>query len=59
MSKENWAFPADVKGWKEEAARHVDESVAQVQREPAPDPFREDWRALASKHLGEGYEEVG
>ena len=25
-----------------------------VQREPAPDPYKENWCALASRHLSEG-----
>ena len=33
------------------------EAVAQVQREPAPDPFVEEWRAIASQHLSEGHPE--
>jgi hypothetical protein len=41
-----------------EAARQVDEAVATVQREPAPDPYAEDWSALASKHLIEVRPEV-
>jgi hypothetical protein len=35
----------------------VDEAMATVQREPTPDPFAEDWCALASRHLAEMYEE--
>jgi pyruvate dehydrogenase E1 component alpha subunit/2-oxoisovalerate dehydrogenase E1 component alpha subunit len=58
ISKENWAFPPNFKKWKEEAAHQVEEAVAQVQREPAPDPFREDWRVLASKNFAEGYDQV-
>jgi len=53
-----WASQAQVQRWHEEAAQQVDEAVAQVQREPAPDPFRENWCALASKHLAEGYDEI-
>ncbi len=30
-------------------AQEVEESVAKVQREPGPDPYKEDWCALASK----------
>jgi TPP-dependent pyruvate/acetoin dehydrogenase alpha subunit len=53
-----WASQGQVQRWREEAAHHVDEAVAQVQREASPDPFRETWCALASKHLAEGFEEV-
>jgi pyruvate dehydrogenase E1 component alpha subunit/2-oxoisovalerate dehydrogenase E1 component alpha subunit len=37
--------------WRTESARRVDEAVAQVQREPAPDPYQERWHALATKDL--------
>ncbi len=53
-----WADESELKRWSQEAVREVDEAVNQVQREPAPDPFKEYWSALASKHLAEGYEEV-
>ncbi len=33
-------------------------AVAKVQREPGPDPYKEDWCALASKHLSEGHDVV-
>ena len=48
-----FAGEADFQGWREAAVREVDEAVARVQREPAPDPFQEDWCALASRHLQE------
>jgi TPP-dependent pyruvate/acetoin dehydrogenase alpha subunit len=40
--------------WRLDATRQVEEAVAQVQREPGPDPYKEDWCALASRHLSEG-----
>jgi TPP-dependent pyruvate/acetoin dehydrogenase alpha subunit len=40
--------------WRKESIQTVEEAVAQVQREPGPDPYSEDWCALASKHLTEG-----
>ncbi|HEV8544238.1 MAG TPA: thiamine pyrophosphate-dependent enzyme, partial [Verrucomicrobiae bacterium] len=52
-----WAAEAEVGHWRIEAAHTVDEAVCQVQREPAPDPFRETWCALASRQFAEGYEE--
>ena len=54
-----WADAAEVQKWRETASREVEEGVNQVQREPAPDPFKEYWSALASRHLAEGYEDVG
>lgn len=44
--------------WRAEASQTVEESVAKVQREPGPDPYKEDWSALASKHLSEGHDAV-
>ena len=40
--------------WHTEAERQVESAVAQVQREPGPDPYRQDWCALAVRHLAEG-----
>lgn len=53
-----WASAEQVQNWREDASREVEEAVNQVQREPAPDPFKEYWSALASKHLAEGYEDA-
>ena len=38
------------------STQEVDEAVATVQREPAPDPYKENWCALASRHLSELFE---
>ena len=32
----------------------IEEAVSTVQREAGPDPYKENWCALASKHLSEG-----
>jgi pyruvate dehydrogenase E1 component alpha subunit/2-oxoisovalerate dehydrogenase E1 component alpha subunit len=50
-----WASGKDIEAWRTEAAAKVEEAVAKVQREPAPDPYKEDWYALSSKHLQEGH----
>jgi len=52
--KEGWADTTTVATWRSEAIESVDVAVAQVQREPSPDPYKEDWRVLASKSLSEG-----
>jgi len=51
-----WADVGALAEWRNETLHQVEEAVAKVQREPAPDPYREDWCALASKHLSEGHE---
>jgi pyruvate dehydrogenase E1 component alpha subunit/2-oxoisovalerate dehydrogenase E1 component alpha subunit len=58
IEKNGWASNEDIRAWRAEAARSVDEAVSQVQREPSPDPFTEDWCALASKRFCEGSNEL-
>jgi acetoin:2,6-dichlorophenolindophenol oxidoreductase subunit alpha len=47
----------ELDAWRTQTARQVEETVASVQRDPTPDPFKEDWCALASAHLVGTYEE--
>lgn len=54
MIKRGWSNPETIAIWRSEASRKVEEAVAQAQREPTPDPYKEDWCALASRHLSEG-----
>ncbi len=42
-----------------EIAHEVEAAFAQVQREPTPDPFAEQWRAISSSHLSEMHEANG
>jgi len=55
--QQGWVDASDLANWRIDAANKVEESVAKVQREPSPDPFAEPWHALASKHLGEVFDE--
>ena len=50
-----WADQGRLQVWRNEAVAKVEEAVAKVQREAAPDPYKEDWYALSSKHLNEGH----
>ncbi|HEX5400596.1 MAG TPA: thiamine pyrophosphate-dependent enzyme, partial [Verrucomicrobiae bacterium] len=43
---------------RNETVHEVEAAFAQVQREPAPDPFVEDWRAISSRHLSETHGET-
>src|SRR5882724_12605189 len=43
---------AQIAVWRNENSQEIEEAVAQVQREPAPDPFTENWSAISSEHLG-------
>ncbi|MBI5383917.1 MAG: thiamine pyrophosphate-dependent dehydrogenase E1 component subunit alpha [Verrucomicrobia bacterium] len=53
LLKQDWAGRDQLQHWRGESIEKVDQTVAQVQREAGPDPYREDWCALASKHLSE------
>ena len=55
LLRQNWAAADVLESWRADAVRKVEEAVARVQREPPPDPFKEDWYALSSKHLHEGH----
>ncbi|HPC62391.1 MAG TPA: thiamine pyrophosphate-dependent dehydrogenase E1 component subunit alpha [Verrucomicrobiota bacterium] len=55
LLRRGWADAAGLASWRSEMVQLVEAAVAQVQREPGPDPYREDWCALASRHLAEGH----
>lgn len=50
-----WADEDALRDWRSDAVNKVEEAVAKVQREAGPDPYKEDWYALSSKHLNEGH----
>lgn len=50
-----WAGQADIDDWRKVAQAQVEQAVATVQREAAPDPYREHWCAVASKHLADTF----
>ncbi|MCI0540510.1 MAG: thiamine pyrophosphate-dependent dehydrogenase E1 component subunit alpha [Verrucomicrobiales bacterium] len=54
LTRQGWADGAVLKGWYAEAVHKVEEAVAIVQREAGPDPYKENWCALATPHLSEG-----
>ena len=53
LLQERWADPAAIETWRHESVLKVEEAVASVQREAGPDPYKENWCALSSKHLSE------
>jgi len=55
---EKWADAATIATWRSQSIHEIEEAVAQVQREPSPDPFTEEWRAISSQHLSETHEEA-
>lgn len=51
LQEQKWADAATFAIWRSEAISEVEDAVAKVQREPAPDPFGETWNALATANL--------
>jgi TPP-dependent pyruvate/acetoin dehydrogenase alpha subunit len=58
MHRRNWTDAKTIAAWRAECVQKIEETIALVQREPGPDPFKETWCAMASKHLSEGSGEV-
>lgn len=59
LLRQKWLVAPRLGAMRDEIAREIEAAIARVQREPAPDPFAEKWRALATRHLGETHEEDG
>jgi TPP-dependent pyruvate/acetoin dehydrogenase alpha subunit len=57
LVRQKWADAAALAGWRGEVTHEIEAAIAQVQREPAPDPFTEEWRAISSRHLSETHDE--
>jgi pyruvate dehydrogenase E1 component alpha subunit/2-oxoisovalerate dehydrogenase E1 component alpha subunit len=56
LLRQKWTDHTQMGVWQTEAVHEIEHAVAQVQREPAPDPFAENWTALSTEHLIEGRE---
>lgn len=56
LIQQSWADNATIQQMRLEAQQKVEDALVVVQHEPTPDPFRENWCALASKHLSEVFE---
>jgi pyruvate dehydrogenase E1 component alpha subunit/2-oxoisovalerate dehydrogenase E1 component alpha subunit len=52
----SWLDRPQLDLWRTECTRQIEEAVAKAQREPGPDPFKEDWSAFSSRHLVEIHE---
>ncbi len=57
LLRQKWITASQIAGMRDEIVHEIETAVAQVQREPAPDPFTEEWHAIASRHLSEGHSE--
>jgi pyruvate dehydrogenase E1 component alpha subunit/2-oxoisovalerate dehydrogenase E1 component alpha subunit len=50
-----WADAETLAAWRDQAEQQVEEAIATTMREPLPDPNQEDWCALASTQLKDGF----
>ena len=57
LLRQKWITASQIAGMRDEIVHEIETAVAQVQREPDPDPFTEEWHAIASRHLSEGHSE--
>jgi acetoin:2,6-dichlorophenolindophenol oxidoreductase subunit alpha len=53
LAEQGWSDRLHVEQWRHEAIAMVEQTVAQVQREPGPDPYAEEWCALAVRRLAD------
>ena len=53
-----WATADDLQQWRADLTRTIEDAVSTVQREPAPDGYKEHWEAISSKHLSEVFPEI-
>jgi pyruvate dehydrogenase E1 component alpha subunit/2-oxoisovalerate dehydrogenase E1 component alpha subunit len=56
LLRQQWADAAQFAVWRSRVVHEIEEAVAQVQREPTPNPFAEEWQAISTGHLNEGHE---
>ena len=54
LIRQQWLDHTQIERWHAEAVLEIEEAVAQVQREPVPDPYAEKWNALSTERLVEG-----
>jgi pyruvate dehydrogenase E1 component alpha subunit/2-oxoisovalerate dehydrogenase E1 component alpha subunit len=55
LLENGWATQADLGQWQAAASAQIEEAVLETQRDPQADPAHENWCALATKHLAEGF----
>lgn len=55
LAERGWASAGELEAWREATLQQVEEAVATVQREPAPDPDEETWCALSTPELDDTF----
>lgn len=52
---EQWATAAELKAWRAETTSKLEDAIATTMREPAPDPNDEQWTAISTPRLRDGF----
>jgi pyruvate dehydrogenase E1 component alpha subunit/2-oxoisovalerate dehydrogenase E1 component alpha subunit len=55
IANEKWATAAELKAWRVEATTKIEDTIAVVLREAAPDPGDEQWTAISVPRLRDGF----
>lgn len=58
LLQQGWCSESTLRAWRMEFVQMVEDTVELVQKDPSPDPYQENWHALASKHLCEGFDRL-
>jgi len=53
MLSQGWIKAEELSDWRAEDTAVIERTVANVQREPAPDPYQESWTTLCSQRLSD------
>jgi acetoin:2,6-dichlorophenolindophenol oxidoreductase subunit alpha len=59
LLRQRWTDVATIAAWRGEIVADIDAAVAQVRREPAPNPGAENWQAISCDHLSELHDDHG
>jgi pyruvate dehydrogenase E1 component alpha subunit/2-oxoisovalerate dehydrogenase E1 component alpha subunit len=57
LQTEGWATNGELEAWRGESLKRIEEAIAASLREPAPDPNDEQWTAISTPRLRDGFAE--
>lgn len=57
LRENDFADAKQIAAWRADAVRQIEEAVATAQREAPPNPTDEDWSAISTRHLADGFAE--
>jgi pyruvate dehydrogenase E1 component alpha subunit/2-oxoisovalerate dehydrogenase E1 component alpha subunit len=57
LQTQGWATNGELEAWRGESLKRIEEAIAASLREPAPDPNDEQWTAISTPRLRDGFAE--